>query len=172
MKVLCIAIIAPTMWLFSTFQSLISLLVFIKPHVLATSIGKVQTALEGWNYLACFRARMTRTNSRGEQKGTFLRSDIFRLPLTKPSEHMWNIIKITTHCIWKPNSGWRKSRGLFILTYKTEGPVSPALLKRWQRLCPKYINAHRTPSRNMLFSMRTYFLDPVYPPQGSVLKNY
>lgn len=79
----CIAVIAPTMWLFSTFQRLICSLVFIQPQVPAMSIGKVQTALEGWNYLACFRARMTRTTIRGKQRGTFLESDTFGL-LTKP----------------------------------------------------------------------------------------
>lgn len=51
---------------------------------------------------------MTRNNSKREHKERFLRSENFRLLLTKPSKHMWNVIKITPHGSGEPDSGGLK----------------------------------------------------------------
>lgn len=51
---------------------------------------------------------MTRDNSKREHKERFLRSENFRLLLTKPSKHMWNVIKITPHGSGEPDSGGLK----------------------------------------------------------------
>lgn len=52
---------------------------------------------------------MTRNNSKREHKGRFLRSENSRILLTKPCKHMWNVIKITSHCSCEPDSGGLKS---------------------------------------------------------------
>lgn len=51
---------------------------------------------------------MTRNNSKREHKERFLRNENFRLLLTKPSKHMWNVIKITPHGSGEPDSGGLK----------------------------------------------------------------